>query len=110
MGRESVSVRQESCPAHAQFACATAQAAYAVAAVKLLVFTGARLGEVLALRWEWIDFERGEARLPDSKTGAKTLHLPPPALAYLHRDFLTPGTAVSVDGAEAVVTALPFVR
>jgi integrase len=56
---------------------------YAVAAVKLLVFTGARLGEVLALRWEWIDFERGEARLPDSKTGAKTLHLPPPALTVL---------------------------
>ena len=56
---------------------------HAVAAVKLLVFTGARLGEVLGLKWEWIDFERGEARLPDSKTGAKTLHLPPPALAVL---------------------------
>jgi integrase len=56
---------------------------YAVAAVKLLVFTGARLGEVLGLKWEWIDFDRGEARLPDSKTGAKTLHLPPPALAIL---------------------------
>src|ERR1051326_2677304 len=56
---------------------------YAVAAVKLLVFTGARLGEVLGLRWEWIDLERGEARLPDSKTGAKTLHLPPPALQAL---------------------------
>jgi integrase len=56
---------------------------YVVAAVKLLVFTGARLSEVLGLRWEWIDFERGEARLPESKTGAKTLHLPPPALAVL---------------------------
>jgi integrase len=57
---------------------------YAVAAIKLLVFTGARLGEVLGLRWEWVDVERGEARLPDdSKTGAKTLHLPPPALAVL---------------------------
>jgi len=56
---------------------------YAVAAVKLLVFTGARLGEVLGLRWDWIDFERGEVRLPDSKSGAKTLHLPPPALAVL---------------------------
>jgi integrase len=56
---------------------------YAIAAVKLLVFTGARLGEVLGLKWEWIDFGRGEARLPDSKTGAKTLHLPPPALAVL---------------------------
>lgn len=56
---------------------------YAVAAVKLLVFTGARLSEVLGLRWDWIDFQRCEARLPDSKTGAKTLHLPPPALAVL---------------------------
>ena len=56
---------------------------YVPAAIKLLVFTGARLGEMLGLRWEWIDFERGEARLPDSKTGAKTVHLPPPALAVL---------------------------
>jgi integrase len=56
---------------------------YAVAAVKLLVFTGARRGEILNLEWSWIDFDRGEARLPDSKTGAKTLHLPPPALAVL---------------------------
>jgi integrase len=56
---------------------------YPVAAIKLLVFTGARLGEVRGLRWNWIDLERGEARLPDSKSGAKTLHLPPPALAVL---------------------------
>ena len=56
---------------------------YVIAAIKLLVFTGARLREILGLRWEWIDFERGEARLPDSKSGAKTLHLPPPALAVL---------------------------
>ena len=56
---------------------------YVVAAIKLLVFTGARLSEVLGLRWAWINLERGEARLPDSKTGAKTLHLPPPALTVL---------------------------
>ena len=34
----------------------------------------------------------------------------PIALAYLHRDFLAPGTAVSVDGVSAVVAELPFVR
>jgi integrase len=56
---------------------------YVTAAIKLLVFTGARLGEILGLQWEWVDFERGEARLPDSKTGAKTVHLPPPALTVL---------------------------
>jgi integrase len=38
---------------------------------------------VLGLKWSFINFEKGTARLPDSKTGAKTLHLPPPALAVL---------------------------
>jgi folate-binding protein YgfZ len=33
----------------------------------------------------------------------------PIALAYVHRDFVTPGTAVSVDGTDATVGALPFV-
>jgi integrase len=56
---------------------------YVIAAIKLLVFTGARMSEILGLKWEWIDFERCEARLPDSKTGAKTLHFPAPALAVL---------------------------
>ena len=32
----------------------------------------------------------------------------PIALAYVRRDFVEPGTAVSVNGAKAVVTALPF--
>jgi integrase len=54
-----------------------------VALVRLLLFTGARVGELLALRWEWIDFEAGRANLPDSKTGAKALYLPPPAIKVL---------------------------
>jgi integrase len=57
--------------------------AYHVAVIKLLIFTGARLGEILGLQWAWIGMEKGEARLPDSKTGAKTIHLPPPALEVL---------------------------
>src|SRR5262245_1321825 len=56
---------------------------YHPATIKLLVFTGARLSEVLGLQWDWVSLERGEARLPDSKTGAKTIHLPPPALEVL---------------------------
>ena len=34
----------------------------------------------------------------------------PIALAYLHRDFLAPGTTVTVDGHTAVVTEVPFVN
>ena len=55
----------------------------AVAAFRLLIFTGARLSEILTLRWDWIDKAMGTARLPDSKTGAKTLPLPPPAVAVI---------------------------
>ena len=53
------------------------------AAVRLLVLTGARLGEVLSLRWEWVDLGKGELRLLDSKTGAKVIHLNAPARAVL---------------------------
>ena len=48
-----------------------------------MLFTGARLSEILTLRWEHVDIQRGDARLPDSKSGAKTVQLPPPALAVL---------------------------
>jgi integrase len=55
----------------------------AVAALRLLVFTGARTSEILGLRWEHMDFEWGMLRIPDSKTGAKTIPLNAPALELL---------------------------
>jgi integrase len=55
----------------------------AIAAIRLLILTGCRLSEILSLRWEWIDFERGCLMLPDSKTGAKTVPLGAPALGTL---------------------------
>lgn len=57
---------------------------HAAAAIRLLLFTGARLREILHLRWEHADLERGLLRLPDSKTGAKTIVLNVPALAILN--------------------------
>ncbi len=54
-----------------------------LALVRLLLFTGARLSEILTLQWAWIDLENGTARLPESKTGAKTLYLAAPALGVL---------------------------
>jgi integrase len=46
-----------------------------IALVRLLLLTGARLGEVLGLRWERLDWQAGSVRLADSKTGPKTLYL-----------------------------------
>jgi integrase len=56
---------------------------HAAAALRLLIFTGARLREILHLRWEHVDFDRGLLLLPDSKTGRKTIILNAPALATL---------------------------
>jgi len=56
----------------------------AAAALRLLLFTGCRLREILHLRWEHIDFERCCLFLPDSKSGQKTVILNAPALAVLN--------------------------
>lgn len=56
---------------------------HAAAAVRLLILTGARLREILHLKWQYVDFERGLLLLPDSKTGRKTIVLNAPALAVL---------------------------
>lgn len=54
-----------------------------IAAIRLLTFTGARLMEILTCRWEYVDIPNASLRLPDSKTGAKIIHLPAPALDIL---------------------------
>ena len=55
----------------------------AIAAVRLLMLTGCRLSEIQKLRWEHVDLEAGELRLPDTKTGAKVVYLGDPAIAVL---------------------------
>jgi hypothetical protein len=44
-------------------------------AIRMLIFTGARLREILNLKWVNVDLERGLLLLPDSKTGRKTIVL-----------------------------------
>jgi integrase len=58
---------------------------YPAAAIRLLLLTGGRRGEILGLRWPHVDFEQRCLRLPDSKTGAKVVYLNPPALEALAR-------------------------
>lgn len=56
---------------------------HAIAAVLLLLFTGARLREILHLKWTDVDFERGFLNLGDSKTGPKPVWLNDAAAAVL---------------------------
>lgn len=69
----------------------------ALALVRLLLFTGARLGEIQTLRWEWIDLPGRRMRLPESKTGAKTIYLSEAAMQVLaaqgpcERGLVVPG-------------------
>jgi integrase len=56
---------------------------FAVAAIRLLLLTGARLREILHARWNEVDFDRGIIFLPDSKTGRKPLLLSAAAQAII---------------------------
>ena len=53
------------------------------AALRLLLLSGCRLREILDLKWDYVDIERGVLLLPDSKNGRRTVVLNAPALAVL---------------------------
>ena len=55
----------------------------AVTAIRLLMLTGCRLSEIQTLRWEHVDLEAGELRLPDTKTGGRAVPLAPSAVRLL---------------------------
>jgi len=56
---------------------------FVTAALRLLILTGARLNEILTLKWSFVDLERGLLFLPDSKTGQKSIRLSEAAIAVL---------------------------
>jgi len=72
---------------------------YATAALRLIMLTGARLREILHLRWADVDLERGVLRLPDSKTGRKTVFLPTAAVDIIKA--LTPIGSYVIAGESA---------
>jgi integrase len=55
----------------------------AVLAIRLLTLTGCRLGEIRTLQWKHVDLPNRVIRLPDSKTGAKTVYLSTKAAGLL---------------------------
>ena len=54
-----------------------------IAALRLLMLTGCRKSEILTLRWEEVDLDAGEIHLAETKTGARTVQLPPSAVRLL---------------------------
>ena len=64
---------------------------HAAAAIRLLVLTGCRRNEILGLRWDDLNFDTGEMRLPDSKTGARMVPLSAAAADVLKGLARTPG-------------------
>ena len=73
-------------------------------AIWLLMFTGCRLNEIMTLKWSYVDFDARELRLPDSKTGAKTVYLGVAALEKLEaiekfddNDFVITGKNVGAN-------------
>lgn len=73
---------------------------FALAAIRLLILTGCRKGEILTLRRGQVDRYHRCLRLPDSKTGAKIVHLGAAAMRVIAsipeiagNPFLLPGKA-----------------
>lgn len=65
-----------------------------VAYIYLLILTGTRRGEVWNAKWEWLD--GNVLRLPDSKTGAKSVYLPPAAMEVIGALDRTTGTITGI--------------
>lgn len=58
---------------------------HAAGLFRLLMFTGARLNDIQSAKWAWVDWGASALRLPDSKTGKKTVWLNELALQELRR-------------------------
>ena len=55
-----------------------------VAAIRFAALTGLRVGEVLGIKFEHVDFETGRLLIPKSKTGRRQTDLPEAALTILN--------------------------
>ncbi len=60
---------------HVLMACEGQESPFVLTAIRLLIFTGARLNEILTLQWAHVRLDLGLLLLPDSKTGQKAIRL-----------------------------------
>ena len=73
-----LSVEECSRVAHAlnELECSNSVSRYAIAGIRMLMLTGARLTEIEKLRWDEVNFSERRIVLRDSKIGPRTLELP----------------------------------
>jgi integrase len=71
----------------------------AILAARLLILTGCRLNEIMTLKWAYVDITDRVLRLPDSKTGAKVVHLGQPAIDLLQAAERFEGNPWVISGA-----------
>ena len=71
---------------------------HAASAIRLLMLTGCRRNEILTLRWEDVHLEAHELRLPDSKTGPRTISLSVEAADVLAAIPKVPGNPWVIPG------------
>ena len=69
-----------------------------VAAIRLLLFTGCRVGEILSLRWSHVHLERKLLLLADSKMGAKAVYLLEAAIEVLTAIKQNPNSDYVMEG------------
>lgn len=70
----------------------------AAACIRLLIYTGCRLGEIQKLKWDYVDLGTRMIHLPDSKTGKKTVYLGQAAIDELKRIRKVPDNAYVITG------------
>ena len=70
----------------------------AILAIRLLIYTGCRLNEIMTLQWDYVDFEARTLNLPDSKSGAKKVFLGRPACELLEKAPRLPGNPWVITG------------
>jgi integrase len=59
------------------------ESVFALAAIRLLIFTGCRRNEILEVQWKDVKIERAMFLLPETKTGPRPVYLSAPALSVL---------------------------
>jgi integrase len=79
-----------------------------LAAIRAAILTGARISELLMLRWQDIRREEMELHLPDTKTGFSRRPISAAALALLDGAELMPGVDFGFRAVKTPAAPLPY--